>query len=250
MLAILTAMPEEISALMPMLTHARTTHSAGRMFVEGELHGQRVVAVFSRWGKVAAASTATELIVSHGATRIALFGIAGSLHAEARIGDVVVARSLMQHDLDASPFFSPTEVPLLGRSAFAADEAMSLALSEATRVFLDTDLALSVGPDLHAAIAATPRKVMRGDIATGDRVIASPLARERVLMAVPSAVCAEMEGAAVAQVCHERSIPFACVRTISDSACTNIHTDIGPFIAGIAAAYTAGIINRWLNDAG
>ena len=242
-------MPEEISALMPMLAHARTTHSAGRMFVDGELHGQRVVAVFSRWGKVAAASTATELILSYGVKRVALFGIAGSLQPDVRIGDVVVGRSLTQHDLDASPFFPPTEVPLLGRSAFPADEVMSEALLEASRAFLSNDMERAIVPGLRAALATSPRTVMRGDIATGDRVIAGTSARERVLAAVPTAVCAEMEGAAVAQVCHERSIPFAGVRTISDSACENIHSDIGPFIAGIAAAYTAGIVKRWLAEA-
>jgi len=246
MLGILTAMPEEISALLPLIADARTTDSAGRSFINGHLHSRAVVAVFSRWGKVAAASTATELILSHGITRLALFGIAGSLQSHVRIGDVVIASALVQHDLDASPFFPPTQVPLLGRSAFDTDEAMSADLLTAAQAFLAHDLAHAVTPDLKAQIASTPRTAMRGEVATGDQVITSGSGRNRVLAAVPAAVCTEMEGAAVAQVCHERSIPFACVRTISDSACSNMHHDVVPFIAGIAGTYTAGIVRRWL----
>src|SRR5262245_7934567 len=111
---ILGAMPEEIAVLEPLLTDPRPALRAGRRFVSGELAGHPAVVVFSRWGKVAAASTATELILAHGVERIVFSGIAGSLRADLHVGDIVIADRLYQHDLDASPFFAPTEVPLLG----------------------------------------------------------------------------------------------------------------------------------------
>jgi adenosylhomocysteine nucleosidase len=55
-----------------------------------------------------------------------------------------------------------------------------------------------------------------------------------------------MEGAAVAQVCHEYSIPFAVLRTISDSADENSVHDFPRFARGIAAHYSAGILARFV----
>ena len=55
-----------------------------------------------------------------------------------------------------------------------------------------------------------------------------------------------MEGAAVAQVCFEHRIPFACIRTISDSADHGVVKGLADFLGGLAAAYTVGIITRWL----
>jgi adenosylhomocysteine nucleosidase len=57
-----------------------------------------------------------------------------------------------------------------------------------------------------------------------------------------------MEGAAVAQVCHEHGIPFACVRTISDAADETGHESVEPFFGGLAGVYTAGIMRRWMQE--
>ena len=91
----------------------------------GHLHGQDVVAVLSRIGKVAAATTATVLIERFGVRRIVFTGVAGGLAPGVKVGDVVVADSFLQHDLDASPIFPKYEVPLYGLSRFPADPALS-----------------------------------------------------------------------------------------------------------------------------
>jgi adenosylhomocysteine nucleosidase len=91
---------------------------------------------------------------------------------------------------------------------------------------------------------------VRGDIASGDQVIASGAHRARIRSRVPSALAVEMEGAAVAQVCLERGVRFACVRMISDIADENVEASFGAFIPRLAGAYTAGIIGRWLGASG
>jgi adenosylhomocysteine nucleosidase len=251
-LGLLAAMPEEIDALRALIQHPQTTERARRVFTRGTLHGHDVVAVCSRWGKTAAASTATELIVAFGVDRIVFSGIAGSVSNEAHIGDIIVAKTLAHHDLDASPFFPRGHVPLLGVRELPTDEAMSRGLLDAATSFLTHDLEHAVEPALRAQIAAarhdlrrSPRAI-RGDIASGDQVISTSSQRERVLQTAPSALCVEMEGAAVAQVCFEHSIPFACVRTISDAADEHLDASVAPFFAGVAGAYTKGIIGRWL----
>jgi adenosylhomocysteine nucleosidase len=59
-----------------------------------------------------------------------------------------------------------------------------------------------------------------------------------------------MEGAAVAQVCREHGVPFACIRTISDTADEHMHASLPEFLGGLAAAYTAGIVRCWLGAGG
>lgn len=245
-LGIMGAMPEEIEALRPHLTGVRVTRRAGREFLHADLWGTPVVVVFSRWGKVAAASTATELIVAHGADRVVLLGIGGSLRSDLRPGDVVVAERLIQHDLDASPFFAPTEIPLLGVREIPADPGLGRELSGAAAVFLREDLPRTADPAHAARFGLDSRRAVTGVIATGDQVIFSSAARARVLERAPAAACVEMEGGAVAQVCFEHEVPFACVRVISDSADEDAPEDVAPFFAGLAGVYTVGILKCWL----
>ncbi len=239
------AMPEEIDALVSHLKCRETRERAGRTFHVGTLHGREVVIVFSRWGKVASASTATELILEHGIGAAVFFGIAGGLDGVSR-GDVVVATSLVQHDLDASPFFPPLHVPMLGISSLPVDEAMSRAIAKAAERFVVERLRVDAPAQLLAEAAVGEPRVRRGVIASGDQVIFSRHTRDMVRARAPEAVCVEMEGAAVAQVCHEHGVPFACVRTISDVADDQGGEHVKPFLRGLAGAYTRGIVGAWL----
>ncbi|HKX41568.1 MAG TPA: 5'-methylthioadenosine/S-adenosylhomocysteine nucleosidase, partial [Burkholderiaceae bacterium] len=135
-IAIVSAMHEELHALLPLLEGVQRVAIGGRSFHIGRLHDQPVVLVLSGIGKVAAATTAALLIDRFGATALLFTGVAGGLHADVAVGDVVVARSLLQHDLDASPLFPRYEVPLTGRSRFDADAALADALAAAARCCL------------------------------------------------------------------------------------------------------------------
>jgi adenosylhomocysteine nucleosidase len=55
-----------------------------------------------------------------------------------------------------------------------------------------------------------------------------------------------MEGAAVAQVCHDYGLPFAAIRTISDRADDVAHVDFPAFTKAVAGPYAVGIIGSWL----
>ena len=171
-------------------------------------------------------------------------GIAGSLRDELGIGDVVLARNLYQHDLDASPFFPPTHIPLLNTAALPADAAFTAELHSALDAFMAEDLHRTLGD--QARRLAPNRRSLIGDIATGDQVIGDSASRERVRSRVPSAVCVEMEGAAVAQVCHEFGVPFACLRVISDHADERVNpVDIFE-LARLSGHYTVGMLRRWM----
>src|SRR5882724_7794372 len=140
MLAIVSAMPEEIAGVLQALADVRVQEFGRRQFHTGSLHGTDVVVVFSRWGKVAAAATVTQLLSSYPVTRLVFGGVAGGVRQDLAIGDMVVATGLIQHDMDASPLYPRYEVPLLGKARFAADPLLCEQLAAAAQVFLTRDL--------------------------------------------------------------------------------------------------------------
>ena len=131
--AIVSAMHQELSAVLALLPDEQKQVVAGREFWVGHLHGQEVVAVLSRIGKVAAATTATALIERFRVDRIVFTGVAGGLGWHVNRGDVVVADAFLQHDLDASPVFPRYEVPLYDTDRFATDAALTARLEAAVR---------------------------------------------------------------------------------------------------------------------
>lgn len=239
-------MPQELESLAALIESPQRTTIGGRTFATGTLWGQDVVLAFSRWGKVAAAATTAQVLLTFNPTRVVFSGIAGSLRDDLNIGDVVIARRLYQHDLDASPFFAPMHIPLLDIAALPTDDALSHELNTAAQVFLSDDLEAALGAE-SSRFDDTPRRTIIADVATGDQIIASKEARTRVRRAVPTAACVEMEGAAAAQVCFEHGVPFACVRVISDRADETLHQEDITKFAALAGRYTTGILRRWFN---
>jgi adenosylhomocysteine nucleosidase len=230
-LAIVAAMREELSAVLALMPDEQKQVAGGREFWRGHLHGQEVVAVLSRIGKVAAATTATVLIERFGVDRIVFTGVAGGLAPGVKVGDVVIADSFMQHDLDASPLFPKYEVPLYGLSRFATDPELSHRLAAAARRALP-------GSTLH-----------RGLVVSGDRFVSTTAESRALQSALPDALAVEMEGAAFAQVCHDYGVPFAAVRTISDRADDAAHVDFTQFIQEVASRHSAAIVAALLGGA-
>ncbi|MFM8481104.1 MAG: 5'-methylthioadenosine/S-adenosylhomocysteine nucleosidase, partial [Gammaproteobacteria bacterium] len=94
MILILSAMPEELEAVTRAVDEPRSRRSAGREVTSGKLCGHAVTVAFSRWGKVAAASTAAHLLTELKPSSVIFTGIAGALSDELAIGDHVFARAL------------------------------------------------------------------------------------------------------------------------------------------------------------
>jgi adenosylhomocysteine nucleosidase len=225
-IAIVSAMREELRALHQDLEGGRVERIAGRDFHSGALHGHAAVLVLSGIGKVAAATTTALLLDRFEVDAVLFTGVAGGLGEGVRVGDVVIADTLLQHDLDASPIFPRFQVPLTGKSRFAADRAWSEALARAAR---------DSGHTTH-----------RGLVISGDRFVSSGAESRALRDALPDALAVEMEGAAVAQVCHDFARPFAVMRTVSDRADDSATTDFTRFVAEVASALSREIVRRAL----
>jgi adenosylhomocysteine nucleosidase len=246
MLGIMGAMTEEVSALASALSVPTERTIAGRRFLCGNLFGQPAVVVESRWGKVAAATTATHLISTFKVDAVVFTGVAGALDPELRVGDIVVARDLYQHDLDASPLFAPMEIPQLGLRCIRADVEVAEWLMEAARRFVMSGLREDVASGAREAFGIENPRVVYADIATGDRFLTSAAEAEQVRARIPGVACVEMEGAAVAQVCHEHGVAFGVVRTISDNADHTADVDFTKFLQRVAGRYSLGLMRAFV----
>lgn len=244
---IVSAMPQELSAVLARLPDEQRQRVAGRDFWVGHWHGHAVVAVLSGVGKVAAATTATALIERFGVERMLFTGTAGGLGEGVRVGDLVLADVFVQHDMDASPLFPRFEVPLTGRSRFGTDAALSAALGQAARSTVAAP-ADTLGADAVAEFGLAAPRVHTGLIASGDRFVATSAESAALRTALPDALAVEMEGAAVAQVCHDYAMPFAALRTISDRADDAAHVDFMRFIDQVASRYSAAILEAYFSS--
>ncbi len=245
-IGIIGAMDEEVRRLRTSIGAARSESSGKRPYLFGEIAGRPVVLAFSRWGKVAAASTATTMIERFGVERVVFTGVAGAIDPALGIGDVVVASSLVHHDLDARPFIKRYEVPLLDLVEIPTDPTLSAAAEEAAREVLERELPQLLSDEERRHFGMDAPRVRAGLVASGDRFIADPSEVRRLREDLPRVLAVEMEGAAVAQVCFEHDLPCAVVRTISDRADHAAPVDFGAFVSDVASRFGERLVHRMI----
>ena len=236
-------MAEEIDEVKALLTNKTVVKIANREFVVGKINGIACVVAFSKWGKVAATITATLLIQEFGVTDLFFIGTAGAMAEGLKVGDIVISKRLVQHDLDARPIISRFELPLLNRTYVDSDPGLTELAGKAVKNLLNKGVENMVGEEAVKDFNLAPTLYF-GDIASGDQFINSVEKRDEILSLLPDVLCVEMEGAAVAQVCLEFNTPFTVIRTISDTADHNARVDFNKFIAEVANAYSRAIVGE------
>ena len=230
-LAILSALSEEQHGLVDAMHDMQCVQHAGRSFWQGQLGTHAVVCALSGIGKVAAATTTAALIERFGVQAIVFTGVAGGLGEGVNVGDIVIASSYLQHDMDASPIFPRWHLPGYGRTTLDCDPGLSARLRQAAQ------LAVQQRPGA---------RVHQGLIASGDQFVSSATASSQLRSALQAAnhpvLAVEMEGAAVAQTCLDYGIPFAAMRTISDRADDSAHVDFAEFVRTVASRYAQQVM--------
>jgi len=250
-IGVVGAMSEEIALLRNALENPQVQTRGMRDYWQGSLFGRSVVLAFSRWGKVASASTVTTLIEFFEVDLVVFTGVAGALAPDLDIGDIVIAESLMQHDMDASalPGIKLFEIPLLGVENFPIKKRLVDLATESARRYLTEDLPNDVPSELLHEFGIVQPKVCTGLIISQDQFVASTEAQSKIKRAIPAALCVEMEGAAVAQVCYEHDVPVAVVRAISDKADHSAVINFPRFVDKVASHFTCGIVREFIAQA-
>jgi len=244
MIAIISAMPEEMQALLDQMQVEETLIKGKRNYYLGKLYGKEIVLVFSRWGKVAAATTVTQLFSLFTIKEVIFSGVAGALDTSLNIGDVVIGTALIQHDMDASPLYPAMEIPLLEKTIFKTYNTTKL--NSATQLFLESYTLFFDNEPKKFGIQHP--KFYEGVIVSGDQFVNSVEKIAEIKKLVTEALCVEMEGAAVAQVCYEYDVPFQIIRIISDKADDNSHVDFPVFAREVAGKYAAAIMKYYLSS--
>ena len=196
-IAIMGAMPEEVEPILQKLDSYEKVEFAKNRYYIGKYKGVDVVVAYSKIGKVFSSLTATTLIEHFGCDILLFSGVAGAVNEKLKIGDLVVANKLAQHDLDITIFGHPHGFVPEGSVYVEADRDL-------------IELSKKVAKDLGV-------EVLEGIIATGDQFIADEEKKEFIKNTF-KADAIEMEGASVAVVCDALKVPFFILRSISDAA--------------------------------
>lgn len=216
MVGIIGAMEVEVSKLKEMLQDTETKNKAGMTFVSGSLNGRPVVVVRSGIGKVNASICAQILADEYKVNYIINTGVAGSLHNEINIGDIVLSKDALQHDMDATGFgYAVGVIPQMEKSIFEADER----LIQIAEKCIKEDIT-----DINAFV---------GRVVSGDQFI-SDKGKKKWIVDNFQGYCTEMEGAAIAQAAYLNNIPFLIIRAISDKADDSATEDYPTFEAKAA----------------
>lgn len=249
-IGIMGAMPQEIDGVIALLENPVRRVIGMRAYTSGTINGVNTVVVFSRWGKVAAAATVATLIHVFNVDEVIFTGVAGAIDPTLNIGDIVIAKRLYQHDMDARPLMQQFEVPLLGKTFFESDAVELNKVKEAiSPLIINNVLKDTIGAETLAEFGIATPNLHIGDIASGDQFFADNDRKTALHNAIPTILCVEMEGAAVAQVCFEHKVPCTIIRTISDAADEQSHIDFPAFIQNISSRYSVCIVQHLITNA-
>jgi len=196
-IAIMGAMPEEIAPILEKLKDYKTTEYAGNKYYEATYNGIELVIAYSKIGKVFSALTASTMIEHFGAQKLLFSGVAGAVSPKLKVGDLIVATKLAQHDLDITAFGHPFGFVPEGSVFVEANKAL---------IEMSKQVAKEMG-----------KSVVEGIIATGDQFVANEERKSWIGLTF-GADALEMEGGSVAVVCDALGVDFFILRAISDAA--------------------------------
>ena len=225
-IAIMGAMPEEIAPILEKLGNYKTTEYAKNTYYEASYKGVDLVIAYSKIGKVFSTLTATTMIQHFGCDKLLFSGVAGGINPTLKIGDLIVATKLSQHDLDITAFGHP------------------MGFVPGGSVFVETDKELIIiAKEVAKELGKT---VQEGVIATGDQFVHQESVKAKIVENF-NADALEMEGGSVAVVCDALNVPFFILRAISDTADTDASFSFDEFMessAIISAEFVMKMVDK------
>lgn len=206
-IGIIFAMKEELDALLNVLTLVKEYSIFDLTFYECKLDNKEIVLVESGIGKVNSARTTQILIDNMKVDYIFNIGVAGGISEKVSVCDIVIGDKLVQHDFDITPFdHEKGYIPNIG-------------------IYLNSDeYLINLAKDIK-----TDSNVYVGTIASGDIFVNDSKMSSKINSKF-NALCCEMEGASIAQVCYLSHIPFLVIRSISDSVNGNNELTYNDFL--------------------
>lgn len=223
-IGVIGAMEEEVELLRNQLANTSVREIANSEFTTGTYKGQELILLKSGIGKVNAAMTTTILMQEFKPDLVLNIGSAGGFDEELEVGAVVISDEVRHHDVDATVFgYELGQVPQMPAAYIANKELIELAVQAVDEI----------GEHQHAV----------GLIATGDSFMSDPERVALVKQQFPEMKAAEMEAAAVAQVCFQYDTAFVVIRALSDIAGKESSVSFDEFLP-VAAKHSTEIVLR------
>ena len=196
MIGIIGAMEEEVSEILKYVDLKNMKELQGYKFYEGTISGRDIVLMQSGIGKVNSALSTTLLFTHYDIDYVVNVGSAGGLDLSQNVGDIVISSNVAHHDVDVTAFGRAIgEVPGMP-AQFTPDEYLVSKVKE--------------------IIESNQYICHTGLIVSGDQFICKKEQVEVITKNFPEAMCAEMEAASIAQVCHVFNKKFIILRSLSD----------------------------------
>ncbi len=228
-LGFIGALESEINELKECMTDSECVERDGLQFYDGFINHREIIVVKCGFGKVNAGRCTQILIDSFDIDMIINTGVGGALDPKLNIGDIVLSTDVVQHDFNLSALgFKKGAIPPRRDPAFRADDGLRVLAKRACTL---------VNKDIS---------VFEGRIATGDQFINTREEKDRIRNEF-GAMCCEMEGGAIAQICHLNGVPFVIIRAISDKVDETEYVDYTVFEAE-AAGNCAKIVKQMVED--
>lgn len=210
-IAIIAALNEEVESIKKIMKDISVEGIYELDFITGKIDRKNIVLVKCGVGKVNAARTTQILLNNFDIEYVINVGTAGSLNENIEIGDIVIGEKLVQHDFD---------ITAGGREKGYITDIGKYFYSDKNLVEKTKKIIEEMNGKFNAFI---------GTIATGDIFVQDIQVKNRI-KAEFNADCAEMEGAAIAQVCTLDNIPFIVIRSISDKPNGNNAIDFEKYL--------------------
>ncbi|HEO7148051.1 TPA: 5'-methylthioadenosine/adenosylhomocysteine nucleosidase [Streptococcus agalactiae] len=209
-IGIIAAMEEELKLLVENLEDKSQETVLSNVYYSGRYGEHELVLIQSGVGKVMSAMSVAILVESFKVDAIINTGSAGAVATGLNVGDVVVADTLVYHDVDLTAFGYDYGQMSMQPLYFHSD-----------KTFVSTFEAVLSKEEMTSKI---------GLIATGDSFIAGQEKIDVIKGHFPQVLAVEMEGAAIAQAAQATGKPFVVVRAMSDTAAHDANITFDEFI--------------------
>lgn len=243
---LISAMPEEVGNSIKKLKNLKEVKFGDLTIFSGKWYKNNtkkdainISIAWSGWGKVSAARAITRLIsYASRESRIDLIiftGVAGAISEQLNQWDLVIAKSLVYYDFDASPFFETYVIPSLKSKQIKPNlDLIEWAYSSLSKTIKEKKIPYC-------------QNIYKGLVCTGDQFISDKNKLSSFLKCFPETIAVEMEGAAISQVAAQEKIPSLVLRVISDSADDESSIDFSDFL-NIYEKYAWKFIESLLNS--
>ncbi|MFA9398742.1 MAG: 5'-methylthioadenosine/adenosylhomocysteine nucleosidase [Clostridiaceae bacterium] len=228
MIGIIGAMDVEVNLLLETMKNTETEIFSNIKYNKGIIEGKEVVVAVAGIGKVNAAICTQTMILKYKPSLVINTGVAGGIGKNLKIGDVVIADYVLQHDMDTSPVGDPV-------GFISGINLVEIPCHKETSYKI-----------LDIANKITHHNTYIGTIATGDKFINNKIEANNIAEKFNAIAC-EMEGGSIGHVCYVNNVDFCIIRSISDGGDDESDLDYGQFVL-LAAENSKNLLIEYLKE--